>query len=161
MQQTSPALHGIRSQKTVHTFIDNACDIECRIHHSVYACKFLLAVGLGNTLQFILLLYGIRIGRSLQNRKWIKKYKIMGALTWLCTHTHTCDRPCIMQLKKLRPPLLTTTFELFIAPANLKPLACVVMEIWAKMYPDRPYSSFAKNCNEHCYIRYTRKSVYS
>ena len=25
-----------------------------------------------------------------------------------------------------------------IAPANLKSLACVVMDIWAKMYPDRP-----------------------
>ena len=25
-----------------------------------------------------------------------------------------------------------------ISPANLKSLACVVMEIWAKMYLDRP-----------------------
>ena len=26
-----------------------------------------------------------------------------------------------------------------IAPANLKSLARVIMEIWDKMYPDRPY----------------------
>jgi hypothetical protein len=55
-----------------------------------------------------------------------------------------------------------TNYNLWtIAPANLKSLARVVMEIWAKIYPDRPYSSIAKKCNEHCYVRCTQKSVYS
>ena len=71
-------------------------------------------------------------------------------------------KPCIMCWKKFWVKATITNYNLWtIAPANLKSLARVVMEIWTKMYPDRPYSSFAKNCNEHCYVRCTRKSVYS
>ena len=39
----------------------------------------------------------------------------------------------------VKATITITKYNLWtIAPANLKSLARVVMEIWAKMYPDRP-----------------------
>ena len=69
-------------------------------------------------------------------------------------------KPCIMCWKKVWVKATITNYNLWtIAPANLKSLTCVVMEIWAKInIPDCPYLSFVK---KHCYVRCTRKSVYS
>ena len=55
-----------------------------------------------------------------------------------------------------------TNYDLWTTdPANLKSLAPVGSEMWAKMYPDRPYYNFTASAMKHCYVRYTRKSVYS
>ena len=87
-----------------------------------------------------------------------------------CTCTYICT--CICDPPWQNQPYCTqdrfwvkatiTKYDLWTTdPANLKSLTPVSSEIWAKMYPDRPYKNFTASAMKHCHVRCTRKSVYS
>ena len=76
-----------------------------------------------------------------------------------------CDRPwqnqpyCVQDRFWVKATI--TNYDLWTTdPPNLKSLTPVGSEIWAKMYPDRPYYNFTASAIKHCHVRCTQKSVY-
>ena len=77
-----------------------------------------------------------------------------------------CNCPWLNQpyctLNRFWVKVTITNYDLWTtAPANLKSLDHVDLEIWAEMYPDHQYWNFTANTMKHWYIRCTWKSVYS